>query len=77
AAYYGRANCKAELGDIGAGIADLDEAILINPKEVSYVKQRGNFHYQLGNKNEACADWKKAVELGDAKAKFSIDQYCK
>jgi tetratricopeptide (TPR) repeat protein len=75
-AFYGRAACKAELGDYGAGISDLDDAIAIKPKDASYHKQRGNFNYQLGNKNEACADWKKALELGDAKAKFSIDQYC-
>jgi tetratricopeptide (TPR) repeat protein len=77
AAFYGRANCKAELGDPGAGISDLDEAIQIDPKISAYHKLKGNFNYDLGNKNEACADWQKAVELGDAKAKFSIDQYCK
>ncbi|MFM8833045.1 MAG: tetratricopeptide repeat protein [Cytophagales bacterium] len=76
AAFYGRANCKAELGDPGAGIADLDDAIEIDGKNSSYYKLRGNFNYELGNKDAACADWKKAFELGDAKAKFSVDQYC-
>ena len=76
-AFYGRANCQAELGDSGAGISDLDEAIALNPKNASYYKQRGNFYYQLEKKDEACKDWSKALELGDAKAKFSIDQYCK
>ena len=76
-AFYGRANCQAELGDSGAGISDLDEAIALNPKNASYYKQRGNFYYQLEKKDEACKNWSKALELGDAKAKFSIDQYCK
>ena len=77
AAFYGRANCKAESGDYGAAIADLDEAINLNSKEASYFKQRGNFYYRLSDRDKACFDWRKAVELGDAKARFQLDQYCK
>ena len=76
-AYYNRANCRAELGDPGAGISDLDEAIRIEPKNASYYKQRGNFYYQIEQKDKACFDWRRAVEFGDAKARFQIDQYCK
>lgn len=76
-AYYNRANCKAELGDPGAAISDLDEAIRVEPKNASYYKMRGNLYYQLQQKDKACFDWRKAVELGDAKARYQIDQYCR
>ena len=71
------ANCKAEMDDIGAGISDLDDAIRIEPKNASYYKLRGNFYYQLNETDKACFDWRKAVEFGDSKARFQIDQYCK
>src|SRR5690606_32156287 len=76
-AYYNRANCRAGLDDHGAGISDLDEAIKLEPKNASYYKQRGNFYYQIQQRDKACFDWRKAVELGDAKARFQLDQYCK
>lgn len=53
------------------------EAMNLELKIASCDKQRRNFYYQLTEKEKACDDWAKKVELGDAKAKFSIDQYCK
>ena len=54
----------------------MDEAIRIEPKNATYYKQRGNFYYQLKDNNKACFDWRKAVEFGDAKARFQIEKYC-
>jgi hypothetical protein len=65
------------MDDFGAAIADMDEAIELDGKNAAYYKQRGNFHYQLKDKDKACGDWKQAVQLGDVKAKYSVDQYCK
>jgi tetratricopeptide (TPR) repeat protein len=76
-AYYNRATCKSELDDFGAGVSDMDEAIRVDSKNAAYYKQRGNFYYQLKNKEKACFDWRRAVEFGDTKARFQIDQYCK
>ncbi len=56
-AYYNRANCKANMDDYGAGISDMDDAIKIEPKNASFYKQRGNFHYQL-------TDRKKPASIG-------------
>ncbi len=75
-AYYGRANSKARKGDLAAGIADLDKAIDLDRSNATYYKVRANFYYQMKNKDKACFDWRKAVEFGDEKARFSIDKYC-
>ena len=75
-AYYNRATCKSQMDDFGAGISDMDEAIRIEPKNATYYKQRGNFYYQLKDNTKACFDWRKAVEYGDAKARFQIEKYC-
>ncbi|MFZ1809483.1 MAG: tetratricopeptide repeat protein [Cyclobacteriaceae bacterium] len=76
AAYFGRGNSKALKGDTAAAIHDLDKAIDLDSDNATYYKVRANFHYQLKNKDKACFDWRKAVEFGDQKARFSIDQYC-
>ena len=75
--YYNRATCKSQLDDYGAGVSDMDEAIRIDAKNASYYKQRGNFYYQLKEKEKACFDWRRAVEFGDEKARYQITQYCK
>jgi len=54
----------------------MDEAIRIEPKNAMYYKQRGNFYYQLKDNTKACFDWRKAVEFGDAKARYQIESYC-
>jgi tetratricopeptide (TPR) repeat protein len=75
-AYYNRATCKAGINDYGAGVSDMDDAIRVDPKNAMYYKQRGNFYYQMQNKEKACFDWRRAVEFGDAKARFQIEEYC-
>ncbi len=75
-AFYGRANCKGRTGDHASAVADLDESIKLDAKNPSYYKARGNYFYQMKNKDKACFDWRKAVEFGDEKARFSIEQYC-
>ncbi len=67
-AYYNRATCKGGIDDYGAGVSDMDEAIKLDPKNASYYKQRGNFYYQLSQKDKACFDWRKAVEFGGCKS---------
>ena len=76
-AYYGRGNGKAKKGNLSEALADLDEAISLDGTNAAFFKSRGNVYYQLKNKDKACFDWRKAVEYGDEKARFSIDQYCK
>jgi tetratricopeptide (TPR) repeat protein len=54
-----------------------DFAIDMNPRDDSSYFYRGNSKLNLGDKSGACLDWKKAGELGIAKAKDLINQYCK
>ncbi len=76
AAYYGRAYSKSMKGEAGGAIADLDKAISLNGADAAFYKLRANLYYQMKNKDKACFDWRKAVEFGDEKARFSIEKYC-
>lgn len=51
---------------IAAGDADLMEAHYY----------RADSHYNLGNKESACFDWKKSADLGDKDAVFIHRNYC-
>ena len=49
-------------------ISDYSKAIEINPKYANAYNNRGYIYLvKLGNKVKACADWKKACELGKCK----------
>jgi tetratricopeptide (TPR) repeat protein len=37
---------------------------------------RADSHYNLENKDSACADWRKSAELGDKDAVFVVRNYC-
>lgn len=37
---------------------------------------RADSHYNLGDKDSACADWRKSAELGDKDAVFIVRNYC-
>jgi tetratricopeptide (TPR) repeat protein len=76
-AYYNRATCKCGVGRLRRRTSDMDEAIRIDAKTHPFTNQRGNFYYQLKEKEKACFDWRRAVEFGDEKARYQITQYCK
>ncbi len=48
-----------------AKIEDLNKAIQLNPKYIAAYYLRATGKYQLGDKDEACLDWKKVLELAD------------
>jgi len=58
-----RSTIRVEQLDIQGAIADLDQAIKLNPNYAEAYGHRGLVHYVLGNKQEAIKDLQKAVEL--------------
>jgi tetratricopeptide (TPR) repeat protein len=56
---------------------DYTKALTITPNNAEAYFNRGNINYALGNKNDACADWKKATAIGHYKASENIQRYCK
>jgi Flp pilus assembly protein TadD len=59
----GRAEITA--GDYQLAIKTLTSAIAENPDASINYRLRGNAYDNLGNREQAIADWKKAASLGD------------
>ncbi|MEZ4722088.1 MAG: hypothetical protein R2813_09465 [Flavobacteriales bacterium] len=47
---------------------------MLDNSDLYYMK--GQCYKQLGKDNKACADWKRAVELGDKPAQEMLNQHC-
>ena len=56
---------------------DLNKAIELNPSEQKLYLQRGKCLNSLGERSQACADWKKAVKLGSFTAQELIYKNCR
>jgi len=77
-AYYNRAELKVNLKDYKGALSDFDQAAELSPNLASIFYKRGNLKFaNLNDKAGACVDWKKAKELGDAKAGDALDKMCK
>lgn len=74
-AYNLRGLCKYYTGDESA-LQDYTTAIELNADYADAYNNRGNYYINDDNNKAACADWTKAVELGDNKAKNWIAKYC-
>ncbi len=51
-------------------------AIEINPNNANTYYNRGFSKYELGDKNGACVDWKKAAEYGATSAAEKVAKHC-
>ena len=76
-AYYSLANSMVSVGNVGGALEPIDQAIQLNASDPAYFKVKGNILYRIGKEDDACSFWKKAVDMGDGKSSFYIDQYCK
>ena len=64
--YISRGNAYVYKDQYDQAIIDFNKAIEVNPKFVKAYTDRGLVHMeQLGNKQKACSDWKRACELGE------------
>ncbi len=81
--YAYRANAKHKIGNYYGAIEDYSKAIRLKPKEPKAITvwaksycNRGVSKYYLKDKEGACKDWHKAVELGVNDAYKYIKKYC-
>ena len=58
-------------------IKDYTKAISLIPNDSIAYENRGNTYQSIGKMDKACADWKKAYELGKASAGEKLKKYCK
>lgn len=63
--YYNRANAYADQGAYDKAIVDYNEALRLDPTSVDAYYQRGLAYRQLGDTNQAMADFKKVIEMGN------------
>lgn len=75
--YFYRALCKTELDDFKGALEDLNSVITMDPLFGDAYVKRGEVRIELNQKDLACADFKKGLDLGEDKAQESIKMYCK
>jgi tetratricopeptide (TPR) repeat protein len=71
----GRADIKGMMKDYYGAIQDCDEILKIHPENANAYFTRGNSKFGLRDKEGACADLRRAIELGKTKDSFFI-KYC-
>lgn len=69
-------NQKFNQGDFQGALTEYDKALQMNPEYGEGYVSRGLVNLVLGFENKACADWKKAAELGNPEAKDLFKQHC-
>jgi tetratricopeptide (TPR) repeat protein len=79
-ALINRGALKDENGDYLGAIADYEKVIQIENAEAEDLQQAyfnlGNTRLNLKDRNSACENWKKALELGADYAQERIDKFC-
>jgi len=76
-AYAGRASVKSTfLKDFSGAVDDFGKAIELDPEYQKAYFDRGLMKYYLKDRDGACADWKKSLELGFTQAENVIEQFC-
>ena len=76
-AYFNRGNTYLKLESYRSAVENYTKAIHILPEHGNSYINRAFAQYNLGKKDFACADWRKAHELGVPSAKGYIEDYCK
>ena len=65
-AYFNRGLAYQEKGEYDKAITEYNRAIKINPRlAMAHIDRGLVYREQLGNKEEACSDWKRACDLGE------------
>ncbi|HZV68875.1 MAG TPA: tetratricopeptide repeat protein [Saprospiraceae bacterium] len=75
-AYYERGFCYGRMGLFPQAKADMDASIKYQPSHGASYYFRGRAWEALGDPASACADWKKALELGTKDAEPFIQNKC-
>lgn len=75
--YFNRANSKFLTDDFEGAIKDLTKVIMLKPQISDGYYWRAVNESKLQRKEEACADYQKAIELGDKDAKDDWEKVCR
>ena len=72
-----RANIRAMLNDLSGANEDYSLALNRNPKDTTALYNRGLTRFNTKDTTGACADWRKAFELGSKAAGKVCNDFCK
>ena len=75
--YFNRGNSWLKLRDYQNAKNDYDQALHLHPLHKASYANRAMAHYNLKNKEGACADWQKAYELGYTTAAQYQKKFCR
>lgn len=75
--WYNQAQDKVKSKDYKGAIQDYTTAISLYPKNAKAFYRRGLCKSLLDDKEGACLDWKKAIELGSTEVTDLVSKYCK
>lgn len=74
--YFSRGISYSELQENNSAIDDYTNAIKLKPDFAYAYTNRGIIYLNIGYQEDACKDFMKALELGDAEVKSYIRKYC-
>lgn len=75
--YYRRGILKCNHSQVESGLDDLAMSLDIDPNQPELYVSRGELRQALGDMTGACHDWKKALQMGSAKAADLIYKFCR
>jgi tetratricopeptide (TPR) repeat protein len=75
--YYTRGSVRSTLGKIDQALGDFAMSLDIKPDQPDLYAERAQLRLVRGDTEGACHDWKKAMEMGNAKAADLLYKYCK
>lgn len=75
--YYSRGMVRSAADKIEMALGDLAMSLDINPNQPQLYVDRAQIRLNIGDTEGACHDWKKALEMGNAKAADLLYKYCR
>ena len=75
--YFSRGMVRNDLGKVSLALADLAMSLDINPNQPDLYMERAKIRMDQGDTEGACHDWKRALEMGNAKAADLLYKNCR
>ena len=74
--YFNRANCFMQMKMYDGALQDYNYTIKLKPEFAAAYYNRGVCLYMKREKEDACRDWQKALDMGYEASQKHLDKYC-
>ena len=75
--HFNRGNCYLKQGYIEPALNDYNYTLKLKPDFSPVFINRGICYFKLQDKEAACKDWDKAIEMGAKQARKYLEKHCK